>query len=84
MPKIMKTADEISVCHDILDDILNNPEIENLFDWTNSADIRSNIISIKRTLCWILGHYEGRWLEENMKAVNEALKAKGFELKRIH
>jgi hypothetical protein len=84
MSKIMKTADEISVCHDILDDILNNPEIENLFDWTNSADIRSNIISIKRTLCWILGHDEGRWLEENMKAVNEALKAKGFELKRIH
>lgn len=79
----IRNLEDIIRYHDILDEILNNPEVNAKFNWTGSADIKSNLISIKRTLCWILHHDEGRWLEENMKAVEGALKEIGFDLKRV-
>jgi len=79
----LKPILEIIKIHDVLDEILNNPEVANAFDWTGYPDIRNNMIIIKRTLCWVLQHDEGRWLESNMKAVMDALAQRGFNLSQL-
>ena len=74
---------ELIRMHDIIDEILNNPEIREQFNWDDSSDVRANLIVIKRTLCWVLNHDEGRWLAENMKAVEKALLERGYNLEHI-
>jgi hypothetical protein len=73
---------EIAKAHDILDELLNNPELNKAIDWSDNIEHRSNIIAVKRTLCWILGHDEGRWFQDNLDNLNNAVKKLGFELKQ--
>jgi hypothetical protein len=65
----MREIREITRYHDILDEIINNPEVRDSFNWEGAADIKTNILSIQRTLCWILNHDQGRWLENNMNTL---------------
>jgi len=83
-PPKMRSLIEIQRYHDILSEILTNPEIQKRINWSNdSAHARSNMLAIKRTLCWILQHDSGKWLEDNMKTVEKTLEDLGFELKSI-
>jgi hypothetical protein len=78
----LRTIKEIIRLHDLIDEILNNPEITIVFNWNNS-NAKENMLIIKRTLCWVLQHDGGRWLTDNMQNVERALKELGFDLKEV-
>ena len=69
--------------HDILDELIHNPNLKNKIDWAGGDAARQQMIAIKRTLCWVLYHDEGRWLSQNMDKIEKALADVGFDLKRV-
>ena len=72
---------EIQKVHDILDEVINNKEVNDAFDWTDDPGALENMIVMKRILCWVLSHDEGRWLSDNMQKLEEALAIRGFKLR---
>jgi hypothetical protein len=78
----LRPVKEVIRLHDLLDEILNNPEITVVFNWGDS-NAKENMNIIKRTLCWVLQHDGGRWLQNNMDNVEQSLKKLGFDLKEV-
>lgn len=79
----LRDIEQLFRAHDILDEILNNPEVRSKFNWDGAGKIEASLILIKRTLCWVLQHDEGRLLENNLQAVEKALAEAGIILQRI-
>ena len=72
----MKTEDQITRAHDLIDIVLN----EGICKIPNDRILR-DLIGTKLILCWVLEHKDGQDLEENLVNLEAELFSKGIILK---
>lgn len=78
----MKKQLDIIKMHDMIDEILHNEQISKEIEWDDNR-AKTEMVIIKRVLCWVLEHDEGRWLQDNMDRLNKALEDRGYSLYEV-
>ena len=76
----MRNEQEIAKAHDILDSLLEGDIPFSIADDNHEHQEEIMIImdAVRRTLCWVLQHKKGEWLEERITDLEAQLFGKGI------